>query len=165
MASDKVINRRPTKAELERQSDGSKTTPPSDKLLPCPFCGNAAPTDTMGELLMALRQIDALDPEGGIHAFSEAAMAGLVMRMGLIARHAIAKAEAYRLTPSIGAEGQAVIDAALTFIEHGTKVTKVGGEIAHVVIERADKSDPHYALCKAVEAYRKATPPTAQEMK
>lgn len=77
---------------------------------------------------------------------------------------AIAGALLSRLnTSAIGAEGQAIIDAALAFIEHGTKVTKVGGEIAHVVIERADKSDPHYALCKAVEAYRKATPPTAQE--
>lgn len=50
--------------------------------------------ELVAELVAALRQIDALDPEDGIHAFSKAAMAGLVMRMGMIARHAIAKAEA-----------------------------------------------------------------------
>jgi hypothetical protein len=45
------------------------------------------------ELLEALKHIDALDPEQSSAGFSESALRGLVLRMGDIARAAIAKAE------------------------------------------------------------------------
>jgi len=44
------------------------------------------------ELAEALVQIDALDPEDGVNGCSREALAGLVNRMGEIARAALAKA-------------------------------------------------------------------------
>lgn len=51
----------------------------------------------------------------------------------------------------------AVVRAAHEFIRNGTRITQIGGEFVTVVIENNDKSDPHYALCKAIEAYQRTT--------
>jgi hypothetical protein len=49
------------------------------------------PSPDRGELVEALNLIDALDPEGQVYSCSADALRGLVLRMGEIARAALAK--------------------------------------------------------------------------
>jgi hypothetical protein len=48
------------------------------------------PIEQYGAMVKALNEIDALDPEGKVHACSPDAARGLVSRMGAIARAALA---------------------------------------------------------------------------
>ena len=59
-----------------------------------------------------------------------------------------------------------VIEAARLFLKEGTRVTQRGdGYFFQQVIEKKDKSDPHYRLCVAVEKLDALAPPTAQSEK
>jgi hypothetical protein len=46
-----------------------------------------------------------------------------------------------------------VIEAAQLFVKEGTRVTQRDGDFLTQVIEKKDRSDPHYKLCVALEEF------------
>lgn len=46
-----------------------------------------------------------------------------------------------------------LVEAVREFVRHGTRLTQRGDIIVHEVIEKPDRTDPHWKLCDALEKY------------
>ena len=74
--------------------------------------------------------------------------------VGLLRKHCMALIKALRACRARSKAKEAVVEAARTFLKEGTKLTYVE-DIAQVVIERPDKSDPQCKLSNALAALDK----------